>query len=97
MEPESFLDAVRRQLEALEVRGEPMLIAQPEVVEANRGKSTGTRSPYIRRTLRIRDKEVVGFALRMENLTAEESICLQEQGLGGRRRFGCGLFIPDRK
>ena len=29
-------------------------------------------------------------------LTAEESICLQERGLGGRRRMGCGLFVPGR-
>ena len=97
MEPEPFLEAVRRQLETLEVRGEPTLVAQPQVVEANRGKATGTRSPYIRRTLRIRDKEVVGFALRVEDLTAEESIRLQEQGIGGRRRFGCGILFPDRK
>jgi len=28
------------------------------------------------------------------NLTAEESLTLQEQGLGGRRRMGCGVFVP---
>jgi CRISPR-associated protein Cas6 len=47
-----------------------------------------------RRTLRIKDKEIVGYEVLIEGLTAEESIRLQENGLGGRRRFGCGIFIP---
>jgi CRISPR-associated protein Cas6 len=47
-----------------------------------------------RRTLRIKDKEVVGYELLASALTAEESIALQEQGLGGRRHMGCGIFVP---
>ena len=43
---------------------------------------------------RDENKEIVGFAVRVEDLTAEESIGLQEAGIGGRRRFGCGVFIP---
>ena len=96
MEPEPFLEAARRQLEAMEVRGCPMLVAQPAAAAANDHRPGGTHSPYLRRTLRIRDKEVVGFALRVEELTAEESIRLQETGLGGRRRFGCGVFLADQ-
>ncbi len=95
LEPEAFLEAVRRQMEALEVRGEPQLVPQPAVAAANAGKPTGSRSPYVRRTVRIHDREVVGFALRVQDLTADQSIRLQEHGLGGRRRFGCGIFIRD--
>jgi CRISPR/Cas system CSM-associated protein Csm4 (group 5 of RAMP superfamily) len=29
-------------------------------------------------------------------LKAEESIRLQEEGLGGRRRMGCGVFVQMR-
>lgn len=47
-----------------------------------------------RRTLRIKDKEVVGYEVLVEGLTAEESIRLQEGGVGGRRHMGCGLFVP---
>jgi CRISPR-associated protein Cas6 len=97
MEPDSFLDAAKRQLEDLKIKGKLFLVEQPEVARSNKGRQTGSRSPYLRRTIRIRDKEVVGFALRAEELTAEESIRLQEEGIGGRRRFGCGIFIPDRK
>ena len=40
--------------------------------------------------MRIRDKRVVGYAVLATGLTVEESIRLQEHGLGGRRRMGCG-------
>ena len=96
MEPESFTEAVHRQLDTMGIKGKPYLVEQPHIAQANRGKSTGTRSSYLRRTIQIRGREVVGFALKVDQLTAEESILLQEQGVGGRRRFGCGIFIPDR-
>lgn len=49
-----------------------------------------------RRILRIKAKAVVGHSLLVSELTAEESIRLQEAGLGGRRKRGCGVFIPWR-
>lgn len=97
MEPEQFLEAVQRQLNELDIQGEPSLISTGDAVEVNRSRNRGTRSQWIRRTLRIRDKEIVGFALQVEALTAEESILLQEKGIGGRRRFGCGIFVPARR
>lgn len=97
MEPDPFLEAARRQLQKLGIRGKPSLIMQPRIAETNAGNESGTHSPYLRRTIRIHDKEVVGFALRVEKLTAEESILLQEKGIGGRRRFGCGIFFPERR
>lgn len=97
MEPEPFLEAVQRQLEALGIRGKISLVPQLFRRKGDEEEGEGSQSSYLRRTLRIRDKEVVGFALRVEELTAEESIRLQEKGLGGRRHFGCGLFIADRR
>ena len=97
MAADAFLEAVRRQLQSMAVQAEPRLAAQPHIAEANQGKTTGSHSPYLRRTIRIRDKEIVGFAVRINGLTAEESIRVQENGLGGRRRFGCGVFMPNRK
>lgn len=95
MEPESFLEATYRQLTQLNINGTASLVKQVHF-ESNIDSESGSHSPFLRRTIRIKDKEVVGFALRVENLTAEESIVLQEQGLGGRRRFGCGVFVPVR-
>ncbi len=96
MEPAQFLEAVQRQLEALEVKGVSHLVEQTHIEETNRDETTGSHSPVLRRTIRIRDKEIVGFALGVEQLNAEESILVQEKGLGGRRRFGCGVFVPAR-
>lgn len=47
-----------------------------------------------RRTLRVKDKEVVGYEVLIDGLTAEESLTVQEHGLGGRRKMGCGVFVP---
>ena len=49
-----------------------------------------------RLVVRIQGKAVVGFGVRVENLSPEHSIRLQEQGVGGRRRMGCGIFVPVR-
>uniref|UniRef100_UPI004056E6F0 type I-MYXAN CRISPR-associated protein Cas6/Cmx6 n=1 Tax=Candidatus Electrothrix sp. TaxID=2170559 RepID=UPI004056E6F0 len=47
-----------------------------------------------RRTFAVHSKQVVGYSLLVSELTAEESITLQEQGLGGRQKMGCGFFQP---
>ncbi len=50
-----------------------------------------------RRTLRVKDKQVVGFEVTALGLHAEDSVRLQEIGIGGRRRMGCGVFVPMRR
>ena len=49
-----------------------------------------------RRVLRIKDKTVIGYGVRIEGLSTAESLRLQEHGLGGRRKMGCGMFVPVR-
>ena len=83
-EPAAFLDAVRRQLAELEIAGEPAI---PLIQEGPRAGEPR------RRILRIKDKRVVGFTLQVTGLTAEESLNLQEKGLGGRPKMGCGFFV----
>lgn len=50
-----------------------------------------------RRTLRVKQREIVGYEVLVEGLTAQESITLQERGLGGKRHMGCGVFVLTRK
>ncbi len=50
-----------------------------------------------RRTLRIKQKEIVGYEVILEALTAEESLAVQEQGLGGRHHMTAGVFVPFEK
>ncbi len=47
-----------------------------------------------RRTFQVHKKQVVGYSVLVSELTAEESVALQENGLGGRRKMGCGFFEP---
>jgi CRISPR-associated protein Cas6 len=49
-----------------------------------------------RRVVRIKDKTVVGYGVRVAGLDDAESLRLQEHGLGGRRKMGCGMFVPAR-
>lgn len=76
MEPDPFLGALRRQLDALEV--------------------VGTIELGPRRVQVIHEKRVVGFGVRVRDLSEDASVRLQSAGLGGRRRMGCGLFVPLR-
>ncbi|MCY3729210.1 MAG: type I-MYXAN CRISPR-associated protein Cas6/Cmx6 [Nitrospira sp.] len=50
-----------------------------------------------RGTFRVKDKQVVGFEVAVTGLTAEDSVRLQENGLGGRRKMGCGVFVPSKE
>lgn len=49
-----------------------------------------------RRVLRIANKKVVGFGLEVSGLDTEESLTVQREGIGGRRRMGGGVFLPTR-
>jgi len=98
MEPEPFLAKAQEELSKLSVKATPGLIRRSGARSLEgREELTADRSPFIRRTLRIHDREVVGFAMEVSGLSADESLRLQETGLGGRRRFGCGIFVPVRQ
>ena len=83
--PDLFLTSTRKQLATLQVHGEaaiPLILTGPHAGEPRR------------KVLRIKDRTVVGYSLIVEGLAADESIKLQEDGIGGRRLMGCGLFLP---
>jgi CRISPR-associated protein Cas6 len=84
MDPTAFEADVRRELTRMEISGTAQL------VPATRAKFEGQP---LRRVIRVKERRVIGYALRVFGLTAEESIRLQEDGLGGRRRMGCGVFV----
>lgn len=80
-EPESFLEAVKRQLNELEISGRVII---PLDRDGN----------YIRKTIKIQRFTVVGFTVQISELTEENSVKLQEIGVGGKRHMGCGFFLP---
>lgn len=84
-EAQSFLDGVRRQMEAMEIQAEVSLEVARDKAELD---------PYARRVLRIKDKTITGYGVYVSGLSNEDSLKLQAEGIGGRRRMGCGLFVP---
>ena len=81
---DAFLAAAGRQLAALGV--------SPGVgVTIPTRDRDGAAGP-VRRTVRIRGREIIGYELRLTGLTAAESVRVQTWGLGGRRALGCGVF-----
>ena len=84
-ESSAFEESLRRQLTGLGVAAGPNFL--PSTDQLNRGGPA-------RRVLRIKQRMIVGYPILISGLTAEESLIVQEHGLGSRRRMGCGLFVP---
>jgi CRISPR-associated protein Cas6 len=40
--------------------------------------------------------DIIGFSVMLHALSPEDSLKMQQAGLGGQRRFGCGIFVPHR-
>ena len=87
-EPDAVLESLGRQLSGLGVAAGPSFAPSPHP------DRLGEPS---RRVLRIKGRRIVGHAVRVLGLSAEESLIVQEHGLGSRRRMGCGVFVPYRE
>jgi hypothetical protein len=85
--PGEFLYAIRRELERR------CIGATADLPLHQAGDHAGEPC---RRVLRVHDKIIVGFSTIIRGLTPEESVTLQEHGLGGRSKMGCGFFVPVR-
>jgi CRISPR-associated protein Cas6 len=49
-----------------------------------------------RHVLRTETGEIMGFGLMVHGLSPEQSLLLQEEGLGDNRKLGCGIFVPHK-
>ncbi|MCL6594269.1 MAG: type I-MYXAN CRISPR-associated protein Cas6/Cmx6 [Alicyclobacillus sp.] len=47
-----------------------------------------------RRVITIHGRKVIGFGVQVSGLSDEDSVAVQVNPVGGRRRFGCGSFFP---
>ncbi len=82
-EPESFLVAAQRQLDDLNIS------AQVSIPKDRRGE-------FCRKTIKVKRYTVVGFTTEVSGLNEEDSLKLQQWGIGGKRHLGCGYFLPYR-
>lgn len=49
-----------------------------------------------RQSVRTAAGEVSGYSLMLHGIPIEHAIRIQELGLGGNRKLGCGIFIPHK-
>jgi len=83
--PEQFLTTARAKLKELGVTSEPSLPIHLDGERAGEAK---------RRVVRVKGAVIVGYSLLVSELSAADSLVLQERGLGGRTHLGCGFFSP---
>ncbi len=84
---DKFLIAARKFLDVRGIRGQ---------VSAPIQRNSANPPRPLRRVVRIKNKTIYGYALQISDLTDQESLDLQENGLGGRTKMGCGFFGPVR-
>ena len=78
-EPKTFLEAAKRQLDKLNIHANLKLILNKNGVPK-------------RKTIRVK-QTLIGFGIEATNLSETDSIILQEKGLGGKQKMGCGVFV----
>ena len=86
--PEDFIEVAQRQLDSLGITGRINLLQ----------KSNGQLQC---RQLTLRKKEgtfpLIGYGVEVTDLSESDSLILQQEGIGGKRKMMCGVFVPSRK
>lgn len=80
-EPEPFLDAAARQVSALGLKAGLELL-------------TDEQEDFHRHSIKIHGRSVTGFSIIAHDLSDDDSLHLQNVGLGEHRAMGCGIFNP---
>jgi len=88
-------DWLVRQFRALDIGAVPELRLKRFKEQSVTTARYGTSCPYVRRFRQVGESSVVGWEVQVRGLTPEESLRLQETGIGPGRRYGCGVFVPD--
>jgi len=83
--PRYFLESCQKGLDRLEITGQTTFIPSDD------------DGSLARRSLRIKEKKIVGYSVVVEGLSEADSLKLQWHGLGGRQHFGCGWFYPYKE
>lgn len=49
-----------------------------------------------RQSIATAEGMVYGYSLMLNDLPVDQSILVQQRGMGGNRKIGCGIFIPHK-
>jgi CRISPR-associated protein Cas6 len=93
---DEVLEWLKGEFLALDIRAVPTLRRKHGRAGASPDEQ-GRRSfdcPYARHHRQIEGRSVVGWEVQVFGLAPDESVRLQEHGIGPGRRYGCGVFMP---
>lgn len=76
--PDRFLAVATRQLSDRGIKGRISLLLKNGMLD--------------RRVLRIKNRKIPGYGVKVFGLSPADSLKLQVVGLGGKRKMGCGFF-----
>jgi len=75
---------------------EPLFLENTARLLGDMGITPRKMLPGRKHIIRTPDGDVITRSLMLAELDIDESVRLQEQGLGPRRHLGCGIFIPHK-
>jgi CRISPR-associated protein Cas6 len=52
--------------------------------------------PGKKRKMRLTEGDISGYSLMLHDVSLQQSLQVQEDGLGRHRGFGCGIFVPHK-
>ncbi len=85
-EPQVFLEAAQRQLESLGIKG------NIDILKKKNGQLQ-CRQLVMRKD--IGTFPVKGYGVEVKDLSEEDSLTLQQHGIGGKKKMMCGVFVPS--
>ena len=86
IEPSVFLEAAQRQLEDLGIKG------NIDILKKKNGQLQ-CRQLVIKKN--IGTFPVRGYGVEVKDLSEEDSLKLQQHGIGGKKKMMCGVFVPS--
>lgn len=81
----NFIEAVQRQMDNLGIQGKIELLTRQDGTPQRRQLTINKEGKQFK---------VRGFGVKISELNPEDSLTLQEQGIGGKRKMMCGIFVP---
>ncbi|MEH2298928.1 MAG: type I-MYXAN CRISPR-associated protein Cas6/Cmx6 [Nostoc sp.] len=81
----NFIEAVQRQLDNLGIQGKIELLTRQDGTPQKRQLTINKEGNQFK---------IRGFGVKISELNPEDSLILQEQGIGGKRKMMCGIFVP---
>jgi CRISPR-associated protein Cas6 len=93
---DEVLEWLKAEFLTLDIRAVPTLRLKHgrESVSSTERNRRSFDCPFARYSRQIDDRAIVGWEVQVFGLAPEESLRLQERGIGPGRRHGCGVFMP---